>query len=51
MFSLDKCKLRHVRKNYPKLMYTATRTELVTDTEEKSFGVIIDLSKYERCAL
>lgn len=51
MFSLDKCKLRHVRENDPKLMYTPTRTELVTDTEEKSFGVTTDLSKYEHCAL
>lgn len=34
-------------KNDPKLMYAATGTELVTDTEEKSFGVTTDLPKYE----
>lgn len=28
-------------------MYGATGTELVTDIEEKSFGVTVDLPKYE----
>lgn len=42
MFSLDKCKLMQVGKNNLKLTYIAMETELVTDTEMKGFGVIID---------
>jgi len=44
MFSLDKCKLMHVGKNNAKLMYTAMGTDVVTATEEKGFGIIIDSS-------
>lgn len=38
------------REKYPKLIYTGMGTELVTDTEEKIFGVIIDQPKYDICA-
>lgn len=42
MFRLDKCKLVHVGKNNLKLTYTAVGTELVTGTEKKGLGVIMD---------